>query len=67
MHMRMINTPRLSARPYIKVKLEIILSSLPNIPRNDGFDITVASEIMAIFCLASNLQDLEEKIAPIYQ
>ena len=34
-------------------------------PRQDGFDITVASEIMAIFCLAKNLKDLEEKIGNI--
>tara|TARA_Y100000590_G_scaffold200804_1_gene228177 strand:- start:190 stop:1875 length:1686 start_codon:yes stop_codon:yes gene_type:complete len=36
-----------------------------NIPRNDGFDITVASEVMAIFCLSNNLEDLENKIADI--
>jgi len=36
-----------------------------NIPRNDGFDITVASEIMAIFCLSNNLEDLENKIGNI--
>ena len=34
-------------------------------PRQDGFDITVASEIMAIFCLAKNLKDLEERIGNI--
>ena len=34
-------------------------------PRQDGFDITVASEIMAIFCLANNLNDLEERIGNI--
>ncbi len=31
-------------------------------PREDGFDITVASETMAAFCLASDLQDLEERL-----
>jgi len=36
-----------------------------NIPRDDGFDITVASEVMAIFCLSNNLQDLENKIGNI--
>ena len=36
-----------------------------NIPRNDGFDITVASEVMAIFCLSNNLNDLETKIGNI--
>ena len=34
-------------------------------PREDGFDITVASEIMAIFCLTNNLKDLEKKIGNI--
>ena len=31
-------------------------------PREDGFDITVASEVMAAFCLASNLKELEEQL-----
>ncbi len=34
-------------------------------PREDGFDITVASEVMAIFCLSNSLKDLEEKIGNI--
>ena len=34
-------------------------------PREDGFDITVASEIMAIFCLSNNLKDLENRIGNI--
>ena len=34
-------------------------------PREDGFDITVASEIMAIFCLATSLNDLKERLARI--
>ena len=34
-------------------------------PRQDGFDITVASEIMAIFCLANDLKDLEKRIGNI--
>ncbi|MFD1845554.1 formate--tetrahydrofolate ligase [Arthrobacter flavus] len=34
-------------------------------PRQDGFDITVASEIMAVFCLASDLQDLKHRLAKI--
>jgi len=34
-------------------------------PRQDSFDITVASELMAIFCLASDLKDLENRIANI--
>jgi formate--tetrahydrofolate ligase len=35
------------------------------IPRQGGFDITVASEIMAIFCLATHLDDLKERISSI--
>jgi formate--tetrahydrofolate ligase len=31
-------------------------------PREDGFDITVASEVMAAFCLTSNLEDLEQRL-----
>ena len=34
-------------------------------PRQDGFDIVVASEIMAIFCLATSLEDLKERIGRI--
>ena len=34
-------------------------------PRSDGFDIVVASEIMAIFCLATSIEDLKEKIGKI--
>ena len=34
-------------------------------PREDGFDITVASEIMAVFCLASDLKDLKERLSKI--
>ena len=30
--------------------------------REDGFDITVASEVMAIFCLSTSLEDLEERL-----
>lgn len=35
------------------------------VPREDGFDITVASEIMAVLCLAHNLSDLKERLARI--
>lgn len=42
------------------------LGGKPNgVPREDGFDITVASEIMAIFCLASNLEDFKERVGDI--
>ena len=47
-------------------KIEIGLSKEKNmVPREDGFDISVASEIMAIFCLAKDLKDLKEKIGNI--
>lgn len=35
------------------------------VPREDGFDITVASEIMAVLCLANSLEDLKEKLSQI--
>ena len=46
----------------IKINLQKLKS---NSPRDDGFDITVASEVMAIFCLSNNLKELEEKIGNI--
>lgn len=42
------------------------LGGRPNgVPREDGFDITVASEIMAIFCLARDLEDFKQRIGEI--
>ncbi len=42
------------------------LGGKPNgTPREDGFDITVASEIMAILCLASDIRDLKERLSKI--
>ena len=38
---------------------------MQGVPREDGFDITVASEIMAVLCLASDLMDLKRRIARI--
>lgn len=35
------------------------------VPREDGFDITVASEIMAVLCLAKDLEDLKERLSQI--
>lgn len=35
------------------------------VPREDGFDITVASEIMAVFCLATNVEDLKMRLSKI--
>lgn len=47
-------------------KIQIGLSGEKNlVPREDGFDITVASEIMAIFCLATDLNDLRTRIGNI--
>ncbi len=46
----------------IKINLEKLKS---NTPRSDCFDITVASEVMAIFCLSTSIQDLENKIGNI--
>src|SRR5271167_738571 len=49
--------------------LRSIVSSLGGVangfPREDGFDITVASEVMAIFCLATDLRDLRRRLANI--
>jgi formate--tetrahydrofolate ligase len=49
--------------------LRAIVSSLGGVangfPREDGFDITVASEVMAIFCLARDLDDLKQRLANI--
>ncbi len=47
-------------------KVETGLSGEKNVvPREDGFDISVASEIMAIFCLATDLADLKRRIGNI--
>ena len=47
-------------------KVETGLSGEKNIvPREDGFDISVASEIMAIFCLATDVKDLKRRIGNI--
>ena len=47
-------------------KVEICLSGEKNaVPREDGFDITVASEIMAVLCLAKDMKDLKERIDKI--
>ena len=49
--------------------LRSMISSLGGVangfPREDGFDITVASEVMAIFCLAKDLDDLKERLGNI--
>ncbi|MBB42440.1 MAG: formate--tetrahydrofolate ligase [Rhodospirillaceae bacterium] len=67
-----IDARRISWRRVIDLNdraLRSIVSSLGGtangFPRETGFDITVASEIMAIFCLATNLKDLGDRIGRI--
>ena len=67
-----IDTRRISWRRAIDMNdraLRSIVSSLGGtangFPREDGFDIVVASEVMAIFCLARDLQDLKRRLANI--
>jgi formate--tetrahydrofolate ligase len=46
--------------------ITIGLGGTPNgYPRQDGFDIVVASEVMAIFCLATSIQDLKERLGKV--
>jgi formate--tetrahydrofolate ligase len=66
------DTRRVSWRRVVDMNdrsLRQITSSLGGVsngyPREDGFDITVASEVMAIFCLATSAQDLEERLSRI--
>ncbi len=67
-----IDGRRVSIRRAIDMNdrsLRSIVSSLGGVangfPREDGFDITVASEVMAIFCLAKDLNDLKERLGNI--
>ena len=67
-----IDTRRVSWRRVMDMNeraLRSIVSSLGGAgngyPREDGFDITVASEVMAIFCLASGLPDLTERLSNV--
>lgn len=47
-------------------EIQVGLSAEKNmVPRNDGFDITVASEIMAILCLSNDLKDFERRVGNI--
>ena len=47
-------------------KVNVNLGGISNgFPREDKFDITVASEIMAIFCLATSIKDLQKRIGDI--
>ncbi|AXS41009.1 formate--tetrahydrofolate ligase [Breoghania sp. L-A4] len=67
-----LDTRRIAFRRVVDMNdrsLRQIVSSLGGVAngfsREDGFDITVASEIMAIFCLANDLEDLTERIGKI--
>jgi len=67
-----IDTRRVGWRRVVDMNdrsLRQITSSLGGVsngyPREDGFDITVASEVMAIFCLAKDAKDLEERLGQI--
>jgi formate--tetrahydrofolate ligase len=67
-----IDTRRVAWKRVIDMNdraLREIIQSLGGVgngyPRNDGFDIVVASEIMAIFCLATSLEDLKVRIGKI--
>jgi formate--tetrahydrofolate ligase len=67
-----IDTRRVSWRRVVDMNdraLRSIVGSLGGVangfPREDGFDITVASEVMAIFCLANDLKDLETRLGKI--
>ena len=67
-----INSRRVALRRVVDMNdraLRQIVVSLGGVangyPRENGFDITVASEVMAIFCLARNLEDLQERLGKI--
>ena len=67
-----LDTRRISWRRVVDMNdraLRAIVSSLGGVSngfaREDGFDITVASEVMAIFCLASDFADLQRRLAAI--
>ncbi len=67
-----IDTRRIVIRRALDMNersLREIVSSLGGMsngyPRSDGFDITVASEVMAIFCLSSSLEELTERLGKI--
>jgi formate--tetrahydrofolate ligase len=67
-----LDTRRVSWRRCLDMNdraLREVVSSLGGVangyPRQDGFDITVASEVMAIFCLSQSLEDLQRRLANI--
>jgi len=69
---REIDSRRITWRRVVDMNDRALRSTVANLggvsngfPREDGFDITVASEVMAIFCLSTNLQDLENRLGNI--
>jgi len=67
-----IDVRRISARRALDINdraLRAIVNGLGGVangaPREDGFDITVASEVMAVFCLSRDLADLQERLGRI--
>ena len=67
-----IDSRRVSFRRALDMNdraLRSIVNSLGGVangsPREDGFDITVASEVMAVFCLATDLADLQDRLGRI--
>ena len=67
-----IDSRRITWRRVVDMNDRALRSTVANLggvsngfPREDGFDITVASEVMAIFCLSTDLQDLEKRLGNI--
>ncbi|MBQ3235254.1 MAG: formate--tetrahydrofolate ligase [Clostridia bacterium] len=67
-----INTRAITWRRCVDMndrQLRVIINGLGKkvngVPRGDGFDITVASEIMAVFCLATSISDLKDRLCKI--
>ena len=67
-----IDVRRITARRALDINdraLRAIVNGLGGVangaPREDGFDITVASEVMAVFCLSRDLADLQERLGRI--
>ncbi len=67
-----VDSRRITWRRVVDMNDRALRSTVTNLggvangfPREDGFDITVASEVMAIFCLANDLQDLETRLGNI--
>jgi formate--tetrahydrofolate ligase len=67
-----IDSRRITWRRVVDMNDRALRSTVANLggvsngfPREDGFDITVASEVMAIFCLSTDLQDLENRLGKI--